>query len=99
MAIWALSRAVGGEAVAPACWKPSVGSRGAFRRGRLSLPLRETVADDIGPEGGLTAEEMALARRHGAYPVTLGSAFPRPRPETAGLVAAALVLGALGELG
>lgn len=60
-----------------------------------SLPLRVTVV--IGPEGGLTAEETALARRHGAYPVTLG---PRIlRTETAGLVAAALVLGALGELG
>src|SRR5690606_35954845 len=60
-----------------------------------SLPPRVTVV--IGAEGGLTAEETALARRHGAYPVTLG---PRIlRTETAGLVAAALVLGALGELG
>lgn len=51
----------------------------------------------IGPEGGLTSDEIALARKHGAHAVTLG---PRIlRTETAGLVAAALVLGALGDLG
>jgi len=48
----------------------------------------------IGPEGGFAAEEVALARRHGALPVTLG---PRIlRAETAAVVAAALALEALG---
>lgn len=51
----------------------------------------------IGPEGGLTEDEIALARENGAYPVSLG---PRIlRTETAGLVAASLVLAAAGDLG
>lgn len=47
----------------------------------------------IGPEGGFSADEIALAQRHGAIPVTLG---PRIlRAETAAVVAAALTLDAL----
>jgi 16S rRNA (uracil1498-N3)-methyltransferase len=50
----------------------------------------------IGPEGGFTDEEVALARRYGIQPVTLG---PRIlRAETAGVVAAALILGAAREM-
>ncbi|MGE5672948.1 MAG: 16S rRNA (uracil(1498)-N(3))-methyltransferase [Mycobacterium leprae] len=56
-----------------------------------------SVAIFIGPEGGLSAEEVELARKHGARPVTLG---PRIlRTETAGLVAATAILYALGDLG
>lgn len=55
-----------------------------------------TVHLFIGPEGGFTAEEVALAQEHGVRLVTLG---PRIlRAETAALVAATLVLAALGEL-
>jgi 16S rRNA (uracil1498-N3)-methyltransferase len=44
----------------------------------------------VGPEGGFTEEEVALARRYGVQPVTLG---PRIlRAETAGVIAAALIL-------
>jgi 16S rRNA (uracil1498-N3)-methyltransferase len=51
----------------------------------------------IGPEGGLTREEIALARERGAQIVTLG---PRIlRAETAAIVAVALALAALGDLG
>jgi 16S rRNA (uracil1498-N3)-methyltransferase len=51
----------------------------------------------IGPEGGFTAEEIALAERHGATPVTLG---PRIlRAETAALAATVLLLEACGEMG
>ena len=47
----------------------------------------------IGPEGGFSTVEAALARRHGALIVTLG---PRIlRAETAAIVAAALVLDAI----
>lgn len=47
----------------------------------------------IGPEGGFSAGEIALAQRHGAIPVTLG---PRIlRAETAAIVAAALALDAV----
>lgn len=50
----------------------------------------------IGPAGGFSAGEVALARDAGALPVTLG---PRIlRAETAALVATALTLDALGAL-
>ncbi len=51
----------------------------------------------IGPEGGLTPEEIQVARRYNAQPVSLG---PRIlRAETAGLVAASAILYELGDLG
>ena len=51
----------------------------------------------IGPEGGFSPGEVALARRNGAIPVTLG---PRIlRAETAALVAVTLALAACGGLG
>lgn len=51
----------------------------------------------IGPEGGLEAAEVDLARAHGAQVVTLG---PRIlRAETAGLAAVAIILSELGEMG
>ena len=51
----------------------------------------------IGPEGGFSAAEIALARQHGAQSATLG---PRVlRAETAAIVAVALVMEACGELG
>lgn len=56
-----------------------------------------TVSLIIGPEGGFTEEEVELARRAGCVPVSLG---PRIlRSETAGIVAAALVMHELGEMG
>ncbi|NLG27249.1 MAG: 16S rRNA (uracil(1498)-N(3))-methyltransferase [Chloroflexi bacterium] len=49
----------------------------------------------IGPEGGFTAEEVALAREAGVQPIAVG---PRIlRTETAGLAAAAALMYALGE--
>ena len=52
-----------------------------------------TVVLFIGPEGGLTVEEVTLARRHNACTVTLG---PRiMRAETAALAAVANVMYAL----
>jgi len=51
----------------------------------------------VGPEGGLSEAEVALARERGAAIVGLG---PRIlRSETAGIVGLALVLHHLGELG
>ncbi len=49
-----------------------------------------TVMLFIGPEGGLTSEEVALARRHGARIVSLGSRILRA--ETAALAAVANVI-------
>lgn len=50
----------------------------------------------IGPEGGFSASEVAMARAAGALPVTLG---PRIlRAETAAIVAVTLALDAFGAL-
>jgi 16S rRNA (uracil1498-N3)-methyltransferase len=52
------------------------------------LPI--TVILFIGPEGGLTADEVSLAQRHGVQVVTLGSRILRA--ETAALAAVANVM-------
>lgn len=68
-----------------------------LRRVLSVAPPPRRIALFIGPEGGLAPEEVALAREHGARPVTLG---PRIlRTETAGLAAVAAILFALGDLG
>ncbi len=51
----------------------------------------------IGPEGGYEADEVARAQAAGAAVVTMGQRVLRS--ETAGLVAATLVMQAIGELG
>lgn len=51
----------------------------------------------IGPEGGLSLDEVEEARRHGARAVSLGKRILRT--ETAGLVAGAAVLYEAGEMG
>lgn len=78
------------------------GCRGAAGSGLLlyegerETRLKEALGDSTtihlvaGPEGGLTDEEVAVARDYGIPSVTLG---PRIlRAETAGIIAAALVL-------
>ena len=60
----------------------------------LQQPESITVVLFIGPEGGLMAEEVALAQRHGVKAVTLG---PRIlRAETAALAAVANVMYVFG---
>lgn len=67
---------------------------GRYLRGLSRRP--EAVSLFIGPEGGFADEEVALARAAGAIIVSLG---PRiMRSETAGIVACALTLDALGEM-
>ncbi len=57
----------------------------------------QVVSLFIGPEGGFAEDEVRLARDAGCAPVSLG---PRIlRSETAGIVAAALVMHELGEMG
>lgn len=65
----------------------------AWRAGREGLPQLGLL---IGPEGGFTAEEIALAQRCGIVPVTLGRRILRA--ETAAAVVTTLALAALGEL-
>lgn len=63
----------------------------------LSRTEEVSIALLIGPEGGFTEEEVALARAKGAVAVGLG---PRIlRTETAAVVACALVLYEMGEMG
>ena len=50
----------------------------------------------IGPEGGFTEAEIAVATTAGIVPVTLGRRILRA--ETAAAVATALALAALGEM-
>jgi 16S rRNA (uracil1498-N3)-methyltransferase len=77
-----------------------------------AAPLRATLAEAvavaggvsavnevyvfIGPEGGFSAAEADLAKRHGALLVTLGARILRA--ETAALVAATLTLDTIGAL-
>ncbi|HEX9494542.1 MAG TPA: RsmE family RNA methyltransferase, partial [Candidatus Limnocylindria bacterium] len=46
----------------------------------------------VGPEGGLTAEEIDVARQHDAVIASLGSRILRA--ETAGIAAVAMLVGA-----
>ncbi len=67
----------------------------SYLRGLVEPP--EVVSLIIGPEGGFSEEEAELAREGGCVPVSLG---PRIlRSETAGIVAAALVMHELDEMG
>lgn len=60
-----------------------------------SLPVPSAVTLLVGPEGGLSAEELALARRSGCTPVRLG---PRVlRTETAGVAALAAMQALWGD--
>lgn len=66
------------------------------------VPLRRTLDARgagllVGPEGGLTKAELALALARGATPISLGN--NTLRLEVAAIVAATLLLYELGELG
>jgi 16S rRNA (uracil1498-N3)-methyltransferase len=61
--------------------------------GRLPREIPE-VRLFFGPDGGFTADEVALARRHAAIPVTLGRRILRA--ETAAIVVVARVQELLG---
>ena len=64
--------------------------RALMLRDALRSSSPSTVIIFIGPEGGLTAEEVKLAQRHGAQVVSLGSRILRA--ETAALATVASVM-------
>jgi 16S rRNA (uracil1498-N3)-methyltransferase len=72
---------------------------------QASTPLRSALPEQaparaslvIGPEGGLSREEVGLFTERGAVPVTLGTQILRT--ETAAVVAAALVMYHFGLIG
>lgn len=63
-------------------------------RDALKASTASTAIIFIGPEGGLTVEEVKLAQQHGAQVVSLGSRILRA--ETAALAAVASVMYELG---
>jgi 16S rRNA (uracil1498-N3)-methyltransferase len=68
------------------------------RKSEGTPPPRRPFAINIfiGPEGGFTLGEIAIARQYGVTPVTLG---PRVlRAETAGLVTATIILHEMGDM-
>lgn len=67
----------------------------AYLRGLSRHPA--AVSLFIGPEGGFEPAEVTMAEAEGAVLVTIGRRVMRS--ETAGIVAAALTLDALGEMG
>jgi 16S rRNA U1498 N3-methylase RsmE len=50
----------------------------------------------LGPEGGFTAGEVAIARHYGVIPITLGARSLRA--DTAGVVAASIILHEMGDM-
>lgn len=88
-----------GRAAAPAFipWEEASGPplREALRKALRHLP--HTVSLFVGPEGGFTGDEVAMAQQHGVQPVTLGARILRA--ETAAIVTAALALYEAGDLG
>ncbi len=72
--------------------EPACSLHGALETVTRGGPV--TVVLFIGPEGGLTAEEVQLAQRHGVQVVTLGARILRA--ETAALAAVANTMFALG---
>jgi 16S rRNA (uracil1498-N3)-methyltransferase len=89
---------IAGCDVALVAWEDAAGAPGV-REALAAAGAREgsRVALVVGPEGGLTAEEVAELETAGAIPVSLGTTILRT--ETAGVVGAALVVHELGGLG
>jgi len=79
------------------CWEDATGAPGIPAAiAHAGAPGRE-VAVVVGPEGGLTGDEVEALVRDGAVTVTLGATVLRT--ETAGIIAPALAMHALGGLG
>ncbi len=95
----AVSSAAGGMPAGPVRLIPWEGERETHLRAALAAcnaAADRRIQIFVGPEGGFTAEEIALARSYGIRPVTLG---PRIlRAETAGIIATALILYEMGDL-
>ncbi len=78
-------------------WEEADGAGIASRLTRLALGADARVAVVVGPEGGLSADEVSALVAAGAHTCTLGSTILRA--QTAGVVATALVVHELGGLG
>lgn len=93
-----LHEALEGAALTLLAWEDAGGAPSIAAAVRAAAVAADTpVAVIVGPEGGFAPEEVALLEGRGARVVTLGQTVLRT--ETAGVVAAALVLAARGGLG
>jgi 16S rRNA (uracil1498-N3)-methyltransferase len=76
------------------CWEAE--QRYGMRQALAGLTDQSPIVVLIGPEGGLTMDEVGMARAHGFMTVSLG---PRVlRTETAAIVLISIVRYSLGEL-
>jgi 16S rRNA (uracil1498-N3)-methyltransferase len=86
----------GGLALVPWESEKATSLKAALTAGEEEEDRPFSISIFIGPEGGLTQDEIEAARGYGLQPVGLG---PRIlRAETAGLVAASAILYELGDL-
>jgi 16S rRNA (uracil1498-N3)-methyltransferase len=92
-----LPELLGGFDAVLVAWEDAAAEGVSARLGALQLPADARVAIVVGPEGGLSAEEVAALELAGALSCTLGATILRA--ETAGVVATALVVHELGGLG
>jgi 16S rRNA (uracil1498-N3)-methyltransferase len=91
---------LGGYALVLVAWEETPADGCGVRQAILEagpLPDGARVAIVVGPEGGLTADEVVAFQRMGARMVTIGRTILRA--ETAAVVATALVVHELGGLG
>lgn len=80
------------------CWEEAADAPGIAEAIAAAAPgTEDDVAVVIGPEGGLTADEVSSLTAAGATVCSLGETVLRT--ETAGVVATALALAARGALG
>jgi 16S rRNA (uracil1498-N3)-methyltransferase len=70
---------------------------GTLKKVLAELPAPERIDVIVGPEGGLTAEEVANAVKCGFIPVSLGKRIIRT--ETAGLAIVAILQFYWGDMG
>lgn len=87
-----------GAALTLVAWEDAAGAPSvAAAIGDAALPDDAAVAVVVGPEGGFSADEVAVLADAGARVVSLGDTVLRT--ETAGVVAVALALAGRGGLG
>ena len=93
----AACESVEGLALIPWELHEATGLKAALAPGTAEAGRDLSVSIFIGPEGGFTEEEVAVATASGITPVTLGKRILRS--ETAGIATVAAVLYELGEFG